>query len=70
MPLMAQFANLRMEWCLNCHRNPEQYVRPREFITTMGYEPAGDQEEIGRRLVAEYQIQSPRVLTSCSTCHR
>jgi hypothetical protein len=70
MPLMMQAANLRMEWCLNCHRHPEQYVRPREFITTMGYQPAGDQEEIGRRLVQEYHIQDARTLTSCSTCHR
>ena len=70
MPLTSQFPNLRMEWCLGCHRNPEKAVRPRKFITTMGYQPAGDQEEIGRRLVAEYRIQSPRVLTSCSTCHR
>jgi hypothetical protein len=70
MPLMWQAANLHMEWCLNCHRHPEQYVRPREFITTMGYQPAGDQEEIGRRLVQEYHIQDARLLTSCSTCHR
>ena len=48
----------------------EKFVRPREFITTMGYQPAGDQEEIGRRLVKEYNIQDPRLLTSCSTCHR
>jgi hypothetical protein len=59
-----------MEWCLDCHRHPEQHVRPREFITTMGYQPAGDREEIGRRLVKEYQIQDVRTLTSCSTCHR
>jgi hypothetical protein len=70
MPLTWQENNLRMEWCLNCHRHPEQYVRPREFITTMGYVPAGDQEEIGRRLVTEYHIQDARQLTSCSTCHR
>ena len=70
MPLTMQVANLRMEWCLNCHRHPEQYVRPREFITTMGYVPAGNQEEIGRRLVQEYHIQDARQLTSCSTCHR
>jgi hypothetical protein len=70
MPLMEQEASLRMEWCLNCHRHPEQYVRPREFITTMGYQPAGSQEEIGRRLVAENHIQDARLLTSCSTCHR
>ena len=62
-----QVNSLQMEWCINCHRNPEQYVRPREFVTQMGYVPAGDQLEIGRRLVSEYKIQS---LTSCSTCHR
>ena len=70
MPLMAQMSSLQMEWCLNCHRNPEKYVRPREFVTTMGYVPAGDQEEIGRKLVAEYKIQDARTLTSCNTCHR
>ena len=31
------------------------------------YTPPPDQMELGRRLVAEYQIQK---LTSCSTCHR
>jgi hypothetical protein len=70
MPLMAQQQTLQMEWCLNCHRNTEKYIRPRESVTTMGYQPAGDQEEIGRRLQKEYNIQSVRLLTSCSTCHR
>ncbi len=70
MPLMYNYASLQMEWCLNCHRHPEKYVRPREFITKMGYEPQGDQEEIGRRLIKEYKIQDARTLTSCSTCHR
>jgi hypothetical protein len=70
MPLMQQQATLRMEWCLECHRAPEKYVRPRSAITTMGYHPAGSQEETGRRLVKEYQIQNARSLTSCSVCHR
>jgi hypothetical protein len=70
MPLTAQAPTLHMEWCLNCHRNPEKYLRPREFITKMGYQPAGDQDEIGRRLMAENHIQSTRFLTSCNTCHR
>ena len=70
MPLTWQAASLQMEWCLSCHRQPEKYVRPREYITTMGYHPAGEQEEIGRRLVKEYKIQDARTLTSCSTCHR
>ena len=67
MPLTWQKASLQMEWCLDCHRHPEQYVRPREEVFKMGYEPPIEQEELGRQLVKEYKIQS---LTSCSTCHR
>jgi hypothetical protein len=70
MPLAYQQASLQMEWCLDCHRNPEKYVRPREAVVKMGYEPAGDQETIGRQLVHDYKIQDARTLTSCSTCHR
>jgi hypothetical protein len=67
MPLTFQRASLQMEWCLDCHRQPEQYVRPREAVFQMDYEPPADQETLGRQLVKEYKIQS---LTSCSTCHR
>ena len=71
MPLMYQESNLQMRWCLDCHRNPEKYVRPRQFITKMGYEPEVDakmsQEELGPKLVKEYEIQK---LETCWTCHR
>ena len=67
MPGIQQVSSLQMEWCLACHREPEKFVRPREAVFTMGYEPAGDQLEIGRQLVQDYNIQS---LESCSTCHR
>jgi hypothetical protein len=67
MPLMQQVNTLQMQWCLNCHRNPENYVRPRSEITTMGYRPPVPQSVIGPQLVKEYGINS---LTSCSTCHR
>ena len=67
MALTYQHATLEMRWCLDCHRNPEQYVRPREFITKMGYEPAEPQEILGPKLVKEYNIQK---LETCATCHR
>jgi hypothetical protein len=67
MPLMLQTASLQMEWCLDCHRNPAKYVRPREAVFQMDYQPPPDQLELGARLVNEYGIQS---LTSCSVCHR
>jgi hypothetical protein len=67
MPLMYQQSNLEMRWCLDCHRNPEKYVRPRQFVTKMGYEPAEPQEVLGPKLVKEYHIQK---LETCWTCHR
>ncbi len=67
MPLTLQENSLQMEWCLTCHRAPEQFVRPRSEIFTMGYRPAVPQEELGPQLVKQYGIQS---LTTCSTCHR
>ncbi len=67
MPLVWQEQSLQMEWCLECHRNPERYVRPRAEVFNVAYEPPADQLELGRRLVKEYDIH-PR--TSCSTCHR
>ncbi len=70
MPLTWQAASLQMDWCLDCHRHPERVLRPRQFITKMGYEPNGDQEAIGRQLMNDYHTPSTRVLTSCSTCHR
>ena len=67
MPLMWQEKSLQMEWCVECHRQPERYVRPRDAVFSVDYAPPADQIELGKRLVAEYQIQR---LTSCSTCHR
>jgi hypothetical protein len=67
MPLMWQEQSLQMEWCLECHRNPEKYVRPKSEVYNVAWEPPADQLEKGRELVRHYQIR-PR--TSCSTCHR
>jgi hypothetical protein len=67
MPLMWQEKSLQMEWCIDCHRTPERYVRPREAVFSVEYQPPANQLELGERLVAEYRIQK---LTSCSTCHR
>jgi hypothetical protein len=70
MPLMWKANTLEMSWCLDCHRNVQRVLRPLDQITTMGYVPEGDQEEIGRRLMAQYHTPDVRLLTSCSTCHR
>lgn len=67
MPLMWRENTLYMEWCLECHRNPERYVRPREHVFSMDWQPPSDQIALGEKLVREYKIENP---TSCSVCHR
>jgi Cytochrome c7 and related cytochrome c len=69
MPLMWQAQSLLMEWCLECHRRPERFIRPREEVFSMNWQPPEDQLVLGRRLVKEYQIHT-ELLTSCSVCHR
>lgn len=71
MPLTWQSYTLYMEWCLQCHRNPEKYVRPREEVFNPHWRPPADQLERGRALVEEYNIRTQGGrLTDCSICHR
>jgi hypothetical protein len=65
MSLTYQASPLTMEWCLDCHRDPAKYVRPRDQVFNMAYTPK-NQQELGPQLVRAYDIQS---LTACSTCH-
>lgn len=69
MPLMYQDASLHMQWCLACHRHPEKFVRPKDQVFNMEYQPPKNQIELGRKLVSQYHIAVDRI-TNCSTCHR
>jgi hypothetical protein len=66
MPLTWKAVSLQMEWCLDCHRHPERYIRPREAVFTLGYQPSEPQSVLGPQLVAAYGVQGP---TGCSHCH-
>jgi cytochrome c peroxidase len=50
MPLMYQYASLQMEFCLDCHRAPEKYLRPREQVFNMRYQPPVD-DPLGKNSV-------------------
>jgi hypothetical protein len=67
MPLMWQEQSLQMEWCLECHRQPERFVRPKEEVYNVAYVPPPDQLARGRELVKKYGIETQ---VTCSTCHR
>jgi hypothetical protein len=74
MPLTWQESSLQMEWCLECHREPERHIRPRDEVYTMGWDPSRSdaptsQAELGRALVDLYDVHTAN-LTNCSICHR
>ncbi len=83
MEVVYQAEPHSMGWCLDCHRAPENHLRPLEEVFNLDYE-AGEylkeneildaegerittQEDLGTFLKAHWNIQSKE---SCSTCHR
>jgi len=70
MPLTWRTQTLYMKWCLECHRAPENFVRPRAEIYNLDWQPPPQQRAMGLRLVRENQIDQSGRLTDCSTCHR
>lgn len=69
MEVVAQAEPLNMSWCLDCHRAPEEHLRPREEVTNLAWAaPAGvDRLELGRELRERYDVTPS---TDCSACHR
>lgn len=78
MHLMYQQNTLLMEWCIECHREPEKHLRPRDKVYTMGFkpqdainpdtgEPFRDQAELGKYYADKYQVRNK---ISCNACHR
>jgi hypothetical protein len=80
MPLIFQSNTLLMEWCLNCHREPEKYLRPKSEVFSMTWKPSDvtnpdtgvpyTQAELGAKLKEAHQVRDASYLTSCSMCHR
>jgi hypothetical protein len=70
MPLMYQAQSLQMRWCLDCHRDPAQYLRPRDQVFDMDWSPPPDQLARGRELADLYHLLPKQQMQNCSTCHR
>lgn len=78
MDVVKQVSPLSMGWCLDCHRNPENALRPKDQVTNMnwkapaveGKSDAEAQAIFGETLKKEYGIRDTAYMTSCYTCHR
>jgi hypothetical protein len=67
MPRVWNAVSFQMDWCMECHQKPEQFVRPREYVADMSWTPEQGQRSMGASLVEAYDI---RRATDCSVCHR
>ena len=84
MPLMYQEGSLAMSWCLECHRDPADHLRPRDQVFNMNFvlddkikqqysTPAHsvvNQQTLGEALIGLYHIPTDGRITNCYTCHR
>jgi ferredoxin len=59
--------SMNMAWCLDCHGQPEKYVRPRSEIYNPTYPREQPDRALGHQLVREYGIQKK---VHCYACHR
>ena len=60
---------LSMTFCLECHRNPHENVRPQNEVFNLNWEPPAEwaAEREGQELVDQMKIRSSE---TCSACHR
>jgi hypothetical protein len=61
---------LQMEWCISCHKDPSQFIRPKGEVYNMSWNDSDIGPKEREELKDEYKIRSRQQLTSCSTCHR
>ena len=69
MDVVQHSKSLSMGFCLECHRNPEEYIRPPEEVYNLDWERP-DTEEFNKEAVGfvhDWKVNPPQ---SCSGCHR
>jgi hypothetical protein len=74
MEVVYQHEQLSMAWCITCHRNPNEHLRPVELVTKLDWKAEdhdwgefANQEEFAKAHREEHNI-NPQV--HCAVCHR
>lgn len=69
MEVVSHDKPLSMAFCLECHRNPENFIRPIDEVTNLNfkYDSREEQIEQGTKFVHDWKVNPPQ---SCSGCHR
>ena len=69
MPLTFRTNTLFMQWCLQCHQDPQKFQRPLSQTYNMDWKPGADQAQLGGELALRHHLDIEH-LTNCSVCHR
>ena len=67
MEVVYQAEPLSMRWCLDCHRNPEEHLRPTEEVTNMEWIAPRDHDEFASQAIEAKNLRPPE---DCTACHR
>ena len=78
MEKVYQAKQLSMAWCISCHREPNEHLRPVNRVTKLDWEwdpneldvdgnPLGDQAAWAKKHIGESNINP---LVNCAVCHR
>lgn len=70
MSLTFKTENMLMSWCLECHRHPQDFLRPQEEVFAIDYQAPADQPRLGMALLDALDVRPKREMTDCTTCHR
>ena len=67
MEVVQQSEPLSMSWCLDCHRSPDDHIRPNTPVTTMDWDKPENHDDIVKKFKIKNNIKPPQ---DCSACHR
>lgn len=69
MEVVHQAKSLSMAFCLDCHRNPAESIRPLDEVYNLNWKPENPeaQREQSKKWVHDWKVNPPK---SCSGCHR
>jgi len=69
MEVVYHYQPLSMSWCLDCHRHPENHLRPPSEVFNLSWKPPVGQiqRDIGLELKKEWNVNPPE---NCAGCHR
>lgn len=67
MEVVYQSKPLSMAFCLECHRNPEKFIRPLDAVYDLNWKREEASIKEGEKFVHDWKVTPPQ---SCSACHR